>query len=162
MGFDPISLGKTAIGVAGNLLGDKNKTDAATIARQRQQQAYQEALARGKTMGEEGEKQFLDVANSDNPYLTQVGKDIKGQGTETMQDANRQMQAQLAQQGVRGGQAATQLARQSGKLAENIQSDLTQSQSQDLANKQAQKMAYFQSKSGRGQSAYLAPSVGPA
>jgi len=162
MGFDPISTVVQGAGAIGGLMGKKGEADVAREQQAMKERAFQQAIARGEKLSTEGENQFLETANSENPYLKQVGQDIQAGGTEAMQNAQRQMQANLAQQGVRGGKAATLLARGTGDIASQTQRDLTQSQSQDLANKQMQKMAYFQSKAGRGQSGMLSPVAGPA
>jgi hypothetical protein len=60
------------------------------------------------------------------------------------------MKAQLAGQGVRGGQAVTQLNRSVGGVARDTQEDLDQIIAQDAQNRQNQKLAYESSKAGLG------------
>ena len=70
------------------------------------QRAYQNMLTTGGGYMQEGEGAFLDETGRPLPELEAMKADIASGNTEAMQDASSQMQAQLAQQGMRGGQAS--------------------------------------------------------
>lgn len=73
-----------------------------------------------------GEQQFMQEANTPLAELTQAKQDIAENASEAQQANARQIQAQLAQQGVRGGQAATLAGRQQGQLNREMGRDINQ------------------------------------
>lgn len=91
---------------------------------------------------EQGENQFMAEANTALPELAQQKADIQQQTTEQQQEANKQLQSQLAQQGVRGGQAATLLGRNTGQLARESLRDENQLGFQEAQNRQNARLGY--------------------
>jgi hypothetical protein len=95
---------------------------------------------------QEAEKQFLTEANTALPELVQAKQDIQEAATEQQQAANQAMQAQLAQQGVRGGQAATLLNRGTGQLGREALRDINTLGYQEAAGRQGARLDYGKTK----------------
>ena len=117
------------------------------------QKAYQEAIATGGSQMTSGENALTTEANTANPELGQMETDIASGNAKQLQQGSSQMGANLATQGVRGGQAATLLNRGTGEQSIAAQQAINQMKYQDSAQKQAALMAYQAAKAGRGQSA---------
>ena len=84
----------------------------------------------------EAEPQFQQEANTQLPELTQLVQDIADQSAEAQRQNQRQINATLAQQGVRGGQAAILANRATGELNRDLQRDINQSVYNEAANRQ--------------------------
>ena len=121
--------------------------------------AYQAALQSGGTQMKAGENDLTAEAGSQNPEIGQMEGDIATNNAKMLQQGAGQMGANLAMQGVRGGQAATLLNRGTGEQAINAQQDINKMKFQDAATKQNLLMAYNAAKAGAGQRATL-PSFG--
>lgn len=124
------------------------------------EQAYSDMLGAGKSQMAGGEEQFMaETAPGIPSELADVQKDIAAGTTEGIQRGTSEMQAAMAQQGVRGGQAATQLRRGIGEMRTKGMMDINQL-SYDAANrKRAAREAYLSSKALTGQRATLTPAM---
>jgi hypothetical protein len=127
-------------------------TKAQQAAREK---AYQEAIATGQTQMGEGEQAFMSEADTANPELTTMEKDIASGTAQQLQQGAGQMGANLATQGVRGGAAATLMNRGTGATAIEAQKNINALKYTDSATREAEKRAYMAAKAGRGQSATL-------
>ena len=82
------------------------------------------------------EDKFNTEANTQLAELGQLVDDISQQGAEAQRQNRRQVQAELAQQGVRGGQAAILANRATGELNRDLQRDINQTVYNEAANRQ--------------------------
>jgi hypothetical protein len=132
---DPATIG-AAINIGAPIAGDMLKGDSAQKMAEYKQnvmmKAYNEMLNRAK----EGETSFLAETAPDNPVTARMQDQIRGNAMEGQQDAANQMRANLAQKGVRGGQAATLLNRGTGDLARKGLQDVNQLGYQNLLTRQ--------------------------
>ena len=117
------------------------QTQATQAARQK---AYAEAIARGQ----QGESQLISESNTPSAQLEQQSADIASGNAKELQQGASQMGANLATQGVRGGQSATLLNRGTGTQAIEAQKNVNTMKYQDEATKKAQLRAYYASKAG--------------
>ena len=117
------------------------------------QKAYAEAIAKGSSEMGEGENALTTEANTANPELEQQEKDIASGNAKQLQQGASQMGANLATQGVRGGQAATLLNRGTGEQSIEAQKNINQLKYQDAATRAAELRAYQAAKAARGQTA---------
>lgn len=93
------------------------------------------------------EPQYLDEAYTQLPELTQLVDDIANQSAEAQRQNQRQINASLAQQGVRGGQAGILANRATGELNRDLQRDINQTVYNEAANRQNSRLNYFADKS---------------
>lgn len=93
-----------------------------------------------------GDTQFNLEANTPLAELTQMKQDITDQSTVAQQNMNKQLQSQLSQQGVRGGQAATQLARGTGQLNRELNWDVNQLAYDEAKTRQGARLDYTSKK----------------
>jgi hypothetical protein len=115
--------------------------------------AYQASLSTGGQQMSEGENALTTEANTANPELTQQTADIASGNAQQLQQGAAQMEANLAQQGVRGGQAAGLLNRASGEQAITAQKDVNTMKYTDAAQRAAELRAYQAAKAQKGQAA---------
>ncbi len=177
-------LGSAAIGATGSIMGGKaqaksseeaakqslqaTREQIAENARQfgitskfaqdtqaARQKAYEEAISRGAGQMGEGEAGFMADVNTANPELAQQQADILSGNAKGLQQASGQMSANLASQGIRGGQAGTLLGRATGEMGTAAQKDINAMRYTDAATRAAEKRAYEAAKAGRGQVATL-------
>lgn len=94
----------------------------------------------------EAEPQYLEEANTQLPELQQLITDIANQSAEAQRQNQRQINASLAQQGVRGGQAAILANRATGELNRDLQRDINQTVYNEAANRQNSRLDYFGNK----------------
>ena len=118
--------------------------------------AYQNMINAGSTQQQQGENQLMSETSNAPPELLQAEQDIQNRTAEGIQAGQNQMQANLAQQGVRGGQAATQLRRGVGEMAIGGMRDVNQMKADDAARRQSLRAAYLASKASQGGQAALA------
>ena len=181
MGADPATIGAGAAMAGGQAAGqlggsliqayaqekaaDEAGKKALTMSReqlaeqQRQFNVNNEAFESAKNTGENqfgtGEKDFLTAVNTASPELAQMEADIKAGTTQSMGEARGQIGAALAQQGVRGGQAAANMARQLGTMGIQEQRDINTMKGNEALQRQAELRAYMASKAKTGQTATL-------
>lgn len=91
----------------------------------------------------DAEPQYLNEANTQLPELTQLVDDIANQSAEAQRQNQRQINASLAQQGVRGGQAGILANRATGELNRDLQRDINQTVYNEAANRQNSRLNYF-------------------
>lgn len=90
-----------------------------------------------------GEEQFLNEANTQLPELGQLVTDISNEAAEAQRQNARQVGAELARQGVRGGQASILANRATGELNRDLQRDINQTIYDEAANRQNSRLEYF-------------------
>lgn len=83
---------------------------------------------------------FDTEANTQLAELGQLVDDISQQGAEAQRQNRRQVQAELAQQGVRGGQAAILANRATGELNRDLQRDINQTVYNEAATRQGARL----------------------
>jgi len=103
------------------------------------QKAYENALAAGGGT----EQQFLSASETASPELAQLKSDILAGKSEALGQAGQQMQSSMAQEGVRGGQAATQLRRGVGEMGTQAQRDINQLIGTEGMQRESEKRAYL-------------------
>lgn len=91
----------------------------------------------------EAEPQFQQEANTQLPELQNMIKDIAEQNTETQRGNLRQINAVLAQQGVRGGQAAILANRALGQTTRDTQRDINNLVYNEALNRQNSRLNYY-------------------
>lgn len=94
----------------------------------------------------EAEPQFQQEADTQLPELQQLVEDIANQSAESQRQNQRQINASLAQQGVRGGQAAILANRATGELNRDLQRDINQTVYDEAANRQKSRLGYYSEK----------------
>lgn len=96
-----------------------------------------------QTQFDSAEPQYFNEAYSQLPELGQLVEDIANQSAEAQRQNQRQINASLAQQGVRGGQASILANRATGELNRNLQRDINQTVYNEAANRQNSRLNYF-------------------
>jgi hypothetical protein len=138
----------------GQTLADKQQMDAA------RRQAFQNSLSAGGQQMAGGEAQLMEETQAGlSPELQQMQSDIQAGTTQDIARGTGEMQANLAQQGVRGGQAATQLRRGVGEMRAAGMEGTNRMAFEDASNKKAIRTAYMQNKALTGQRAALSPAT---
>lgn len=89
-----------------------------------------------KDLYKEGEENFLQEANTPLPELGAMQSAVANQGTYAQQDLSKRLNAELAKQGVRGGQAGIISGRQMGKLGADLQKQITDYAFNEASNRQ--------------------------
>ena len=163
-----IVAGITAAGsLASSAAQGRAAENAANVARQSEQErlafekettqarenAYNSMRGAGAENQAAGESALTTEAATPNAALEQESQDIATKNARELQEGAGQMGANLAAQGVRGGQAATLINRGTGAMAENAQMDINKLKAEDEAKRQADLRAYQALKAGRGQGA---------
>jgi len=121
--------------------------------------AYEKMLGTGVGQMGAGEQAISQLGIAAPKELQQMKQDILSGSAESLQQGVGQLQAGLAQQGIRGGQAATQLRRGIGEMGIGAQKDINQLLGNEAMQRQAQLMAYQQAKALGGQKATLTPAT---
>lgn len=145
----------SGLGVAGNIVSGIAGANAEEEARKRRLEAYNNMIKKANETQQQGEQAINDVVNNPNAYLKQANQDIIDQNNQALNAGRNQLNASLSQQGVRGGQAATQLARGIGNMTQQANQNLTQLNYNDLAQRNNLKAAYNQAKALAGVNAGL-------
>ena len=104
---------------------------------------------------QEGENAFYDVVNNPNQYLGQMQRNLNDNANKSLNAYRNQLLAGLSQQGIRGGQAATQMARGLGNVTTQANQDLNTMLYNDANQNRQLKMAYEQAKALAGLNAGL-------
>lgn len=99
-----------------------------------------------QNMFNSAEPQFQQEANTQLPELQQLMNDIALQNTETQRGDLRRINAVLAQQGVRGGQAAILANRALGETSRDTMRDINKLAYDEAANRQNARMNYYSQK----------------
>lgn len=123
---------------------------------QMNRQDYLNAVNRAAEGSRGGESGFLAANQAPNQYLDEYSSAIKNNSTAAQELARKQMAASLAQQGVRGGQAATIMGRSLGELNRNLGNDLTSLRYNDEQSRKKALQDYYSQKSLAGSQASYA------
>lgn len=91
----------------------------------------------------EAEPQYQEEANTQLAELGQLVKDISDEAAEAQRQNQRQINASLAQQGVRGGQAAILANRATGELNRDLQRDINKTVYDEALNRQNSRLNYY-------------------
>lgn len=94
----------------------------------------------------QGESEYLNEANTQLPELQGLINDIAQENTETQRGDLRRINAILAQQGVRGGQAAILANRAMGETSRDTLRDINQLAYNEAANRQKSRLNYYTNK----------------
>lgn len=157
---------KLGFGVVGEIVGAGLSTIGGAIggiaganaeeeARKRRLQAYNSMIKKANATQTEGEQAINDIVNNTNPYLAIMGQDLKNQTNDVLNAGRNQLNASLSQQGIRGGQAMTQLNRGIGNITNQANQNLNQMMYGDINQNRNLKAAYNQAKALAGLNAGL-------
>lgn len=91
----------------------------------------------------EAEPQFQEEAYTQLPELQKLVEDVQNQNTETQRNDLRRINAILAQQGVRGGQAAILANRAQGETTRDTLRDINNLVYNEAANRQNARLNYY-------------------
>ena len=94
----------------------------------------------------EAEPQFQNEANTQLPELAKLQQDVIDQNTDAQRANRRQIEATMARQGVRGGQAAILENRALGEQSRDLQRDINQLAYNEAANRQQARLNYYNQK----------------
>lgn len=156
-GADLLNLGGKGLGYLGSFLGGRADNNAAKayqdylngitvdMANQLTKRAdkYDTKLQNQFNLAE---PQYQAEANTQLPELTQLVTDIANQSAEAQRQNQRQINASLAQQGVRGGQASILANRATGELNRDLQRDINRAVYNEAANRQNSRLNYYSQK----------------
>ena len=145
----------SAIGVVGSIAGGLMGSNAEEEAYKRRKRAYDAVIKKADNISQAGEQAFYNNVNTQNPYLNVIGQDLKNNTNDILNSGANQLNASLAQQGIRGGQAAPQLNRGIGNMALNANQNLNQMMYSDINQRNNLKAAYDQAKALAGLNAGL-------
>jgi hypothetical protein len=120
-----------------------------------QRKAYESMLGRAGTMADTGEQSFLTEANTADPTIEAQRQDLLTGQNKALQAGTGEMRANLAIQGVRGGQVATQMRRGIGEMTEAGISDVNKLATEDSLRRAAERRAYMSAKAGAGRAGQL-------
>lgn len=145
----------SVIGTTGSIAGGLLGGNAEESAYNRRKKAYDEMIKKANQTQIEGQNNFYNTVNTQNPYLEMIGQDLKNNTNDVLNAGRNQLNASLAQQGIRGGQAMTQLNRGIGNMTTQANQDLNNMMYSDEAQNRNLKMAYEQAKALAGLNAGL-------
>lgn len=148
-------LASEGLGALGSIAGGLMGSNAEAEAYKRRKMAYDTMIKRANEAQTAGEQAFYNNVNTLNPYLSVIGNDLKNNTNDVLNSGKNQIQASLAQQGIRGGQAMTQLNRGIGNITNQANQNLNQMIYGDYANNRNLKAAYDQAKALAGLNAGL-------
>lgn len=143
------------ISAAGSALSGINGANAQEEAYQRRKRVYDSLIKKADNTMQEGENAFYDVVNNPNQYLGQMQRNLNDNANKSLNAYRNQLLAGLSQQGIRGGQAATQMARGLGNVTTQANQDLNTMLYNDANQNRQLKMAYEQAKALAGLNAGL-------
>lgn len=127
-------------GLEGKMLAQPSQYEEKMLA---QPQRFEDEL---KNLLYDSEPQYLKEANTQLPELTQLVNDIAQRAAEAQRANQKQVNASLAQQGIRGGQAAILANRATGELNRDLQRDINETVYNEAANRQNSRLNYTQNK----------------
>ena len=99
------------VGAAGGLASGIMGSNAEEEAYKRRKKAYESMLKRATEVQTEGEGAFNNLVANPNSYLGVMQRQLNDNTNKDLNMGRNQLNLALAQQGLRGGQAATQLNR---------------------------------------------------
>lgn len=131
----------------------KQQFEAQQAQQAAQRQAYNQMLGRAG----EGEQQFMAQSNIADPTIEAQKQELLSGQSKALQAGTGELRANLAMQGVRGGQAGTQMRRGIGEMTEAGISDINKIGTEDALRRAAERRAYLSVKGqtgGAGQVAF--------
>lgn len=143
------------VGAAGGLASGIMGSNAEEEAYKRRKRAYDNLIKRADATQQEGQQAFYDVVNNPNPYLAIMQRNLNDNTNRDINLYRNQLNTALAQQGIRGGQAATQMARGLGNVTTQANQDLNTMLYNDQQNNRNLQAAYNQAKALAGLNAGL-------
>lgn len=143
------------VGAAGGLASGIMGSNAEEEVYKRRKRAYDNLIKRADATQQEGQQAFYDVVNNPNPYLAVMQRNLNDNTNRDINLYRNQLNTALAQQGIRGGQAATQMARGLGNVTTQANQDLNTMMYNDQNQNRNLKMAYEQAKALAGLNAGL-------
>lgn len=144
-----------AVGAGGSLLSGIMGSNAEEEAYKRRKRAYDSMIKRATNVQTAGENALFSSLNKQNPYLNQMAYDLQTNTNDVLNAGRNQVQAGLAQQGIRGGQAGTLLARSVGSMTNQANQDLNNMMYDENQQRKALAEAYNQAKALAGLNATL-------
>ena len=144
-----------AVGAGGSLLSGIMGSNAEEEAYKRRKRAYDSMIKRATDVQTAGENALFSSLNKQNHYLNQMAYDLQTNTNDILNAGRNQINAGLAQQGIRGGQAGTLLARSVGSMSNQANQDLNTMMYNDIANNRNLQAAYNQAKALAGLNASL-------
>jgi len=153
-GIAPLVLA-AGISAAGSALSGLNQGAAAEEEYKRRKRAYDNMLKKAEQTVQTGETAFNNIVNTSNPYLGIMQRDLNDNTNRDINLYRNQLNTALAQQGIRGGQAATQMARGLGNVTTQANQDLNTMMYNDQQQNRNLQAAYNQAKALAGLNASL-------
>lgn len=153
-GIAPALIG-AGISVLGSMANGMMSGNAEEEAYKRRLEAYNKVIRRAKGLQDEGEQAFYDNVNAPNTYLNILNRQILENNNKTLNNGARQLQTNLALQGIRGGQAGTLLNRGIGDMTQTAMNNLNQLNYDDEAQRRNLRASYDMAKAQIGNNAYL-------
>lgn len=144
-----------ALSAGGSALSGIAGANAEEEAYKRRKRAYDNLIKKADDTQQTGEQAFYDVVNNPNQYLGTMQKQLNDNTNKSLNMYRNQLLAGLSQQGLRGGQAMTQLNRGLGNVANQANQDLNTMLYNDANQNRQLKMAYEQAKALAGLNAGL-------
>lgn len=138
LGSNAKNIGSAAGGI-GSLLG---VTSGSQLSKDAMKKAYKAYTG--------GEQQFLNELAQSPKELEDLKESLTNQTNELLQGYAKQSAANMAQQGIRGGQASIAQKRATGEVAQSGLRDLTNLAYQNAMNRQQQRANYFSNKAQTG------------
>lgn len=158
---DLVSKGVDFFGGAGAARGSASEAKRAAEEEQRRYEArkaaYQDMINRSKGDFTTGEQAFTQEATTALPELQTMEQQAATLGSQALQDTAGQMQLGLAQQGLRGGQAATQLRRGLGEVGKGTQQNINKMKFDEANQRAGERRQYQSGKAARGQQSSYTP-----
>lgn len=143
------------INAGGSIASGINQANAEQENYNRRRRAYDDVIKQAKQYQQEGEQAFYNNANNPNSYLGVMRQQMNDNTNKNLNMARNQLNTALAQQGVRGGQAMTQLNRGIGNVTTQANQDLNNMMYNDEQQRKNLQMAYEQAKALAGVNANL-------
>ena len=148
---NPLDIVKSGIGM---VTGDSEAKAQAKASKAMQKR--KEAIAkRGLQVQQETEPELMKTYETPTAGIEELQSMIEEGTAPQIQEATKDISAEMIKQGVVGPRAANLAARQIGEMRTEAQKDLARLNLDDEARRAAEKRAYLASKAGTGTSAYL-------
>lgn len=142
-------------GMAGGLMGGNSAQQAAEWQFNQRKKVYENMLKRAGTAQQQGEGALSSLTSQPLAELGTMKQDMLNQTNDVLNSGSRSLQASLAQSGLRGGQAATQLSRGIGDMTTSANQNVNQLVYDEAQKRKANQMAYEMAKANAGTQAGL-------
>lgn len=143
------------INTAGSIAGGINQANAEQENYKRRRKAYDDVIKQAIQYYNEGQNAFYNDVDTPNSYLGVMQRQLADNTNKALNMGRNQLNTALAQQGIRGGQAGTQLARGIGNMVNDANQNLTNLNYQDEAQRRNLRTAYDMAKAQAGINAGL-------